>query len=345
MLFSIVVPVYNVEKYLTKCLDSIAAQTFRDFEVIIVDDGSKDSCPETADAYAAGQGNFRVIHQENQGLVGARNTGLLAASGDYVTFLDSDDWADPSMLSFVAGKLEEFPEKPDMVMFAAYEVHKDHMGETINRVPEAYYDRTRLEKEIFPYLFSDRRNGFRSNSKIHAHTWDKFCRREILLSHYCRETRIRMFTDVPLTFECLLYCSSAYICNEHLYYYNKLNESSIRAKGGANYVSENFVILNKYLRERLQGYSADIDRQLNDYPAVLLIAEITAALNNGISVRDEAGKLRKKLNETGFLKLIDAGGLPPKPRLIVSLLKMHMDLAAVALTDLNRRKNQPRGQG
>ena len=154
-----------------------------------------------------------------------------------------------------------------------------------------------------------------------------------------------MFTDVPLTFECLLYCSSAYICNEHLYYYNKLNESSIRAKGGANYVSENFVILNKYLRERLQGYSADIDRQLNDYPAVLLIAEITAALNNGISVRDEAGKLRKKLNETGFLKLIDAGGLPPKPRLIVSLLKMHMDLAAVALTDLNRRKNQPRGQG
>ena len=136
MLFSIVVPVYNVEKYLTKCLDSIAAQTFRDFEVIIVDDGSTDSCPGTADAYAAGRENFKVIHQENQGLVGARNTGLLAASGDYVTFLDSDDWADPSMLSFVAGKLEEFPEKPDMVMFAAYEVHKDHMGETINRVPE-----------------------------------------------------------------------------------------------------------------------------------------------------------------------------------------------------------------
>ena len=337
MLFSIVVPVYNVEKYLKKCLDSIAAQTFRDFEVIIVDDGSKDSCPEMADAYAAGQDNFKVIHQENQGLVAARNTGLFAASGEYISFLDSDDWADPSMLSFVADKLASFLEKPDMVMFGAHEVYGDHMGETLNRVPEGYYDRARLEKEIYPYLFSDRRNGFHSNSKIHAHTWDKFCRREIMLSHYCRETGIRMFTDVPLIFECLLYCSSVYICNEKLYYYNKLNADSIRAKGRSNFVSENFMILHTYLRERLQGYSADIDRQLNDYPAVLLIAEITDALKNGVSVMDEARKLRKKLNETGYLELINEKELPAKPRLIVSMLKMHMDPAAIALLEINRK--------
>ena len=341
MLFSIVVPVYNVEKYLTKCLDSIASQTFRDFEVIIVDDGSADSCPETADAYAAGHENFRVIHQENQGLVAARNTGLFAASGEYVTFLDSDDWADPSMLSFVAGKLAEFPVKPDMVMFAAYEVFEDHMGETLNRVAEGFYDRTRLEKEIFPYLFSDRRNGFHSNSNIHAHTWDKFCRREILLSHCCQETRIRMFTDVPLIFESLLYCNNVYICNEHLYYYNRQNENSIRAKGRSNFVSENFMILHRYLRKRLQGYSDDIDRQLNDYPAVLLIAEITDALKDGITVRDEARRLREKLNETGYLELIDERKLPLKQHLVISMLKMHMDLAVIALTDLNRRKKQP----
>ena len=104
--FSIVIPVYNVEPYLIQCVESVAAQTCRDFEIILVDDGSPDGCPAVCDALAAGDSRIRVIHQENQGLSGARNTGIQAACGEYILFLDSDDlWADPDVLQTVAAGL------------------------------------------------------------------------------------------------------------------------------------------------------------------------------------------------------------------------------------------------
>lgn len=88
---SVIVPVYRVEEYLPECVDSILAQTYRDFELILVDDGSPDNCGAICDAYAAKDSRIRVIHQENQGLSGARNTGIDAAAGEYITFVDSDD--------------------------------------------------------------------------------------------------------------------------------------------------------------------------------------------------------------------------------------------------------------
>lgn len=88
---SVIVPVYKVEKYLHECVDSILAQTFRDFELILVDDGSPDNCGAICDEYAAKDSRIRVIHQENQGLSGARNSGIDVARGEYITFIDSDD--------------------------------------------------------------------------------------------------------------------------------------------------------------------------------------------------------------------------------------------------------------
>lgn len=90
-LLSIIVPVYNVEKYLQECLDSIFAQTFTDYELILVDDGSSDNCPRICDEAAAKDARVRVIHQKNGGLSAARNAGLDAARGAWIGFLDSDD--------------------------------------------------------------------------------------------------------------------------------------------------------------------------------------------------------------------------------------------------------------
>ena len=94
---SIIVPVYKVEKYLPKCIDSILAQTFRDFELLLIDDGSPDRCGEICDAYAARDRRIRVIHQKNQGVSAARNAGLDAACGTYLSFLDSDDSFSPQL--------------------------------------------------------------------------------------------------------------------------------------------------------------------------------------------------------------------------------------------------------
>lgn len=96
-LLSIIVPVYDVERYLPKCIDSILAQTFTDFELILVEDGSPDNCPALCDAAAEKDARIRVIHQKNGGLSAARNAGLDAARGEWIGFVDSDDYIAPEM--------------------------------------------------------------------------------------------------------------------------------------------------------------------------------------------------------------------------------------------------------
>ena len=93
-LVSIIVPIYNVESYLPKCIESILAQTYSEIEVILVDDGSQDGCPQICDEYAGKDSRIRVIHQVNGGRSCARNVGLEAATGDYIMFVDADDWVD-----------------------------------------------------------------------------------------------------------------------------------------------------------------------------------------------------------------------------------------------------------
>lgn len=120
MKLSVIIPVYNCERYLKECLDSIRAQTFKDFEAICVDDGSTDSTAAILEEFAALDPRFKVIHQPNGGQGKARNTGLDNAKGDYIAFVDADDWVEPNyfelLLSFAApktiptlGYVAEFP--------------------------------------------------------------------------------------------------------------------------------------------------------------------------------------------------------------------------------------------
>ena len=96
-LISVIVPIYKVEKYLHKCIDSILAQTYTNLEIILVDDGSPDNCGKICDEYAAKDSRIKVIHQPNGGLSAARNAGLDIATGDYIGFVDSDDYIAPDM--------------------------------------------------------------------------------------------------------------------------------------------------------------------------------------------------------------------------------------------------------
>ena len=94
---SVIVPVYNTEKYLKRCLDSILNQTLSDIEIIIVDDGSKEACALLCDQFAKSDSRIKVVHKQNAGLGFARNTGLSEANGEYVGFVDSDDYIEPMM--------------------------------------------------------------------------------------------------------------------------------------------------------------------------------------------------------------------------------------------------------
>jgi len=96
-LVSIIVPVYGVEGYLDTCLTSLVNQMYRNLEILLIDDGSPDRCPELCDAWAKKDPRIRVFHTENRGVSHARNVGLDQATGDYIGFVDSDDWVDPDM--------------------------------------------------------------------------------------------------------------------------------------------------------------------------------------------------------------------------------------------------------
>lgn len=106
-LISIVVPIYNVEQYLRKCIDSILDQSYKNLEIILVDDGSPDSSGKICDEYAKEDIRVRVIHQENTGLSGARNAGLEIANGKYISFIDSDDWIDSKFIETLYHDMKE----------------------------------------------------------------------------------------------------------------------------------------------------------------------------------------------------------------------------------------------
>lgn len=338
-MISVIVPVYNVEKYLRKCVDSILNQTYADFELLLVDDGSTDGCPQICDEYAASDSRVRVIHKTNGGLISARNEGILAARGDYVCILDGDDWALENMLQFIHDTVSRLPELPDMVLFAAHNVYADHMEDTLNNVPEGYYNRNRLEEEIFPYLIMDTRTGLHPG-RIQAHTWDKAFRRELLAAHYTREERIRVFTDVPMTYECMLHCRNMYICNEPLYMYNKTNEDSIRARSRENLLTKSFYYLVSYMREHMSGLAPSVDRQLNEYAAMLIIRTGKWRAGTEPSLREAARHMREGLRESEMLSLVSARGLPRKAQAVILLLKMHMVLPAVLLCAARVRQQE-----
>lgn len=97
-LISVIVPIYNVEKYLSRCVDSIINQTYKNLEIILVDDGSPDNCPKICDEYARQDSRIKVIHKENGGMSDARNAGIKIATGGYISFIDSDDWIKSEMI-------------------------------------------------------------------------------------------------------------------------------------------------------------------------------------------------------------------------------------------------------
>ena len=96
-LISIIIPVFNGENYLRQCIDSVISQTYKEWELILIDDGSTDQSPDICNAYATEDKRIKVIHQRNSGQATARNNGLALAKGEYISFIDCDDWLEPKM--------------------------------------------------------------------------------------------------------------------------------------------------------------------------------------------------------------------------------------------------------
>ena len=139
-LISVIIPVYGVEQYLNHCVESVTAQTYRNLEIILVDDGSKDRCPAMCDEWASKDPRIHVVHKANGGLSSARNAGLDVVTGELVAFVDSDDWIEPTMLETMLGWMRKHT-AVDVVMCGTEKDYEDGRKEHIDgQLPEREFN-------------------------------------------------------------------------------------------------------------------------------------------------------------------------------------------------------------
>ncbi len=152
-LFSLVVPIYNVEPYLERCIESLVNQTYKNLEIILVDDGSPDKCPEICEEWANKDSRIKVIHKKNGGLGFARNSGLEIASGDFIAFVDSDDYLVTDAVQSCVLALAEHDS--DTLLFGRYDAYPDgKVLEDYRRVTKKHYMGETVTNELLPWLFS-----------------------------------------------------------------------------------------------------------------------------------------------------------------------------------------------
>lgn len=205
-LFSIIVPVYNVEKYLDKCLASILRQTFKNFECIIIDDGSPDNSNAIIDKYVKLDQRFKVIHQKNMGISAARNAGLDIAKGEYVVFVDSDDYIADDYLEKFALKIADTD--ADIVICGFIEAYKDYEKNKVFAVESTEVIKQNILADIWP-----------------SYVWNKCYKKDLFTN--IRFPVGKIFEDILTIPELCLYAQKIVCIPDKLYYYNRQNENSI----------------------------------------------------------------------------------------------------------------------
>lgn len=217
---SVIVPVYNKEKYLEQCIDSILRQTYRELEVLLIDDGSTDESGAICDRYGQKDRRVRVFHQKNGGPTAAVMTGLREASGDYYAFVDSDDHISEDMLQKMAGRLNG--QKGEIVCCNHVLEKLRETVPVIMSLTPGVYEGDRLEKEI-----KDRLLG-REERVIPMSRCMKLCEKSVFEGNEkYYDTKIRMGDDFNLIYPALLAASRIVIMEDALFYHYRFVEDSI----------------------------------------------------------------------------------------------------------------------
>ena len=238
-LVSVIIPVYNTEKYLAECLDSLAAQTYTGFEAIVVDDGSTDGSPAICDGYAARDPRFRVIHKENGELSEARNAGLDTASGEYIYFLDSDDRILPETLEQTVNVLSETG--ADFVFFDGRSFEDSPRGFD---VPQTYIRKRLYSPREGIDLFRELQKHGEFRSGVPTYLW----KREFLASNSLRFYPGVLYEDMLFSFEAFCTAERVAHCHEPLYERRIRAGSIMTAKPGVKNYESALTVYNEAVK-------------------------------------------------------------------------------------------------
>jgi len=286
--FSIIVPVYKVEEYLDQCVQSVLVQTFCDYELILVDDGSPDSCGSMCDSFAEGDQRVKVVHKRNGGLSSARNAGLDIAAGEYVVFLDSDDfWDDETALEHFHDNLEET--KADLLVFPA----KRYYG-VENKV--TYILNSKVERSRVTDSDVNRAISYMlENNIFRAAAWNKVIRKSIIDAHEMRFKEGYLSEDMDWCGDLLIYCTKFDFYEESLYCYRQQRVGSITAGKTEKLVADKIYMCQKGYKQALAIQDGERSKLLLSYYAY----EYSVALGVSSGLKD-----KKILNDLKQLQVL-----------------------------------------
>ena len=301
---SIIVVLYNSEKYISRCLDSIKYQIFQDWEAILVDDGSTDKSGEICEMYAKQDSRFQVIHQKNMGASMARKTGFLHSTGGYIGFVDSDDWVSSDMYRKMYDKALEY--NVDEVLLSTNIGEKDtySVKTKLIKVPTGYYDRMRMEKEMFPEAISD--GGFFTHS-VNCGMPSRLFRRECLEPYILQsDGTFIMAEDAAITYPVLFSSNSVYVCEDFDAYHAYIREGSVQR----SYKYDFFETCKKWHEYMLEKcvplWDGNLEQQIDSYFVSLVISAIVneyryyAPHNN----KEKLDKLKLIISDIKFRKIL-----------------------------------------
>lgn len=302
---SIIVPVYNAEKYLQECVDSILTQTLSDLELILVDDGSTDSSPALCDQYAAQDARVKVIHKSNGRAASARNAGLRAATGEYVAFVDSDDWISPDMYE----KMLQTGADVTLCDYVRFQGEKEFPFTQPN-VAAGFYDKTQIRKKIYPHSVMD---GI--EYPITISNCVMLIKRDIITRNqlFYRED-ILISEDAPFGSE-VLYCadSFAYLKGERFYHYRMTEGSASKtykpwwwdSSLKINEETENFF-------SECEDY--DFTQQIKSNMFYLARAEIYYILcNRDLSRKEQNKRVKAVMEHPRVVRMMEGFDVSPYP--------------------------------
>lgn len=334
MFFSVIVPVYKVEEYLPACIESVLNQTFGDFELILVDDGSPDTCGQICEEYARKDCRIQVVHKPNGGLASARRAGIKVASGDYVFNLDSDDTIEPDTLEFAHRAIKDTG--CEIVSFA-YRWVQD--GRTINitndGLEEGFYDKSRIEACIYPKLLMGK-----NMDHVSYYLSGKAVNRELLTPHQLGVSEtISLGEDLCCVLPCYLHASSIYISQKTAYLYT-VRKTSLSKKFNTNqiYLIENVIHeISKNDAEQV----ADFQKQLQRYSCFMCFAILAAAAEDDHfnSIKDIKYNIANSLHRQNIQRA-DFAHITPKSRIAIFLMRKNCYYLAFYFLNLCKRMKQ-----
>lgn len=226
---SVVIPIYNVEEYIHRCVDSVIHQTYENLEIILVDDGSPDNCGKICDEYASKDPRVRVIHKQNAGVGAARNDGIKAAIGEWITFIDSDDWVDPDYFKAVFDEMRDY-DKLDVICdggsFHEYGNRRVKMYSFNKR--ELYEGRMQMDMLMAHSLSGHNDKASNTYLELSGSMWGKFYRASFLAdAKVSVDTNFHPFEDLIFNFRIFDCAKRTGVCTVIGYHYRCTNEKSV----------------------------------------------------------------------------------------------------------------------